>query len=157
MLIQESDRRFSFQRNMPLMAWIAALDNVMRIPLSDRGVYYRGLLVLIRRDRVIDSQERELMIRFGQKLDFDKRFCEAAIDDLLKNPHIKDKPMKFSDRKTAEFFLRDAILLAFVDDELHPKELAWLKEVAKENRIDDEWLNAQLSGLDRLPSPAATN
>jgi hypothetical protein len=157
MQIQESDRRLSFQRNMPLMAWITALDNLMKIPLIDRGAYYRGLLVLIRRDHVIDSQERELMIQFGQKLDFDRRFCEAAIDDLLKNPHIKDSPMKFSDRKTAEFFLRDAILLAFVDDELHSRELAWLKEVAKENGIDDEWLKTQLSGLDRLPGSAATN
>jgi hypothetical protein len=135
---------------MSLMTWTAALNSLMKIPLIDRGSYYRGLLVLIRRDRVVDSQERELMLQVGQKLDFDKRFCEAAMDDVLKNPHIKDKPMKFSDKKTAEFFLRDAILLAVVDDELHPKELSWLKEVAKENGIEDEWLDAQLSELDCL-------
>jgi hypothetical protein len=123
----------------------------VKIPLIDRGAYYRGLLVLIRRDRVVDSQERELMVQFGQKLDFDKRFCEAAMDDLLKNPHIKDRPMRFSNPEIAELFLRDAIVLAVIDDEFHPRELSWLKEVARENGIDDIWLNALLPKLDRLP------
>ena len=123
----------------------------MKIPLIDRGAYYRGLLVLIRRDRIVDRQERDFMIQLGRKLDFDKRFCNAAIDDLLKNPHIKDIPMNFSNKKIAESFLRDAILLAFVDDELHSRELSWLREVARENGIDDEWLNGQLSEPNRLP------
>jgi hypothetical protein len=135
------------------MSYVAALNSLMKIPLIDRGAYYRGLLVLIRRDRIVESQERDLMLQVGQKLDFDKRFCEAAMDDVLKNPHIKDRPMKFSDKKTAEFFLCDAILLAVIDDDFHPKELSWLKEVAKENGIEDEWLDAQLSQLDR---PAAS-
>ena len=118
-----------------------------KIPLVERGNYYRGLLVLIRRDRVISSRERELMIRLGQLLDFDRRFCEAAIDDLLKNAHIKDKPMRFSDRKTAESFLHDAILVAQIDGELHPKELAWLKAVADENGLKSKWLNSEIKVL----------
>jgi hypothetical protein len=117
----------------------------MRIPLVDRGNYYRGLLVLIRRDRVISTQERELMIRLGQALDFDKRFCENAIDDLLKNPHIKDRAIGFSEKVTAEAFLKDAILLALVDGELHPRELSWLKTVAAANGLDDKWLSAQIT------------
>ncbi len=126
----------------------------MKIPLVDRGVYYRGLLVLMRRDRIIGDRERKMMLRFGQILDFDKRFCEAAIDDLLKNPHIKDKAMMFTDRRTAESFLRDAIALAFVDEDLHPKELVWLKSVAGANGIDDEWLKTQLKDRNRLSDKA---
>jgi hypothetical protein len=119
----------------------------MSIPLLERGDYYRGLLVLIRRDRFISVQERELMIQLGQSLDFEKRFCESAMDDLLKNPHIKDAPMKFSSRETAESFMHDAILLALADGGLHPKELSWLKEVADANELKDEWLYAEILSL----------
>jgi hypothetical protein len=122
----------------------------MTIPLPERGNYYRGLLVLIRRDRVINVQERELMIQLGQALDFDKRFCESAMDDLLKNPHIKGAPMKFSSRETAENFMHNAILLALVDGGLHPKELSWLKAVADANAFKNEWLYAEILSLQRF-------
>lgn len=125
----------------------------MKVPLLERGNYYRGLLVLIRRDRAIDARERELMIRFGQGLDFDRRFCEAAIDDLLINKHIRDEPMVFSNRATAECFMRDAILLALSDGELHPKELAWLKVVARANGLDNEWMFAEINRLHGTQQP----
>jgi hypothetical protein len=132
----------------------------MTVPLIERGDYYRGLLVLIRRDRVISARERELMIQLGRSLDFDARFCESAIDDLLNNPHIKAVPVKFADRKTAESFIRDAIMLAHADGKLHPKELAWLKAVAHENRLKTRWLNAEIQRLQKpgtvCVSPAAT-
>jgi hypothetical protein len=125
----------------------------MKIPLVDRGNYYRGLLVLIRKDRAINVRESELMIRFGQALDFDKRFCEAAINDLMDNKHIRDEPMTFLTRATAECFLRDAIMLAFIDGDLHPKELAWLKAVADSNGLKDEWLQNEIRHLHEYQSP----
>ena len=119
----------------------------MSIPLVERGEYYRGLLVLIRRDRIISKQERELMIRVGKRLDFDRRFCENAIDDLLKNSNIKDKPVRFSEKTTAEAFLKDAISLALVDGQLHPRELSWLKAIANANELADGWLSAQMTAI----------
>jgi hypothetical protein len=119
----------------------------MSIPLVERGKYYRGLLVLIRRDHSIDIHERELMIRLGQALDFDKRFCESAVDDLMRNPHIKAEPILFSESETAKSFLHDGIVLALSDGTLHPKELSWLKAVAHANGLNDEWLSAEITGL----------
>ncbi len=119
----------------------------MSIPLIDRGNYYRGLLVLIRRDRVIDESEREMMIQLGQKLDFDRRFCENAIDDILRNPNIKDRPMPFSDKATAESFLNDAISLSLADGDIHPKELSWLESVSHANGFDGQWLSARIKEL----------
>jgi hypothetical protein len=116
----------------------------MNIPLIERGEYYRGLLVLIRRDRFISEKERELMMQLGQALDFDRRFCENAIDDILKNPHIKDRPIRFSEKVIAEAFLKDAISLALADGELHPKELSWLQAIANANGLDDAWLSGQI-------------
>jgi hypothetical protein len=120
---------------------------LMTIPLRDRGNYYRSLLVLIRRDRHIDDRERQLMIRFGQVLDFDRRFCEIAMNDLPKNKYIRDEPTQFSSRATAECFIRDAALLALVDGELHPKELDWLEAVSDANGLDNELLHSELNRL----------
>ncbi len=108
----------------------------MEIPLAERGNYYRGLLVLIRKDRVISARERDLMIRLGRRLDFDPRFCEGAIDDILKNPHIKNRPMKFSDRAIARRFVSDALMIAGIDGEIHPEEWTWIREVARENGLN---------------------
>ena len=119
----------------------------MKIPLSDRGKYYRGLLVLIKKDRIVSAREQELMMRFGQALDFDKRFCETAINDLARNPHIKDVPMVFSDRSTAESFVRDGVSLASIDGEFHPEELRWLKAVANANGLEDERISFEIARL----------
>jgi hypothetical protein len=119
----------------------------MKITLLDRSNYYKGLLVLTRRDQVIDPRERELMLEFGRILDFDRRFCEAAIDDLLRNPHIKNEPVTFSNHETADCFLRDGIRLALVDRHISPKELAWLRSVAKANGRTDSWLDAEVQRL----------
>jgi hypothetical protein len=130
------------------------MDERLKIPLSDRGNYYRGLLVICRKDRSIHEREREWMVRFGQALDFDRRFCEAAIDDLLKNKHISDDPVTFSNKMIVELFIHDAILLALADGKLHDKELAWLKSVASLNGFGDEWLDSQIKGIlgkERLP------
>jgi hypothetical protein len=106
------------------------------IPLPERGKYYRGLLILIRKDQTIDSHEREMMMQLGQALDFDRRFCENAVDDLLKNPNIKSEPVKFSDKEIAKAFMQDAVALALADGRIHPKELSWLKKVAYANGLD---------------------
>jgi hypothetical protein len=121
--------------------------SAMKLSLLDRSNYYRGLLVLTRRDQVIHPRERQLMLEFGRILDFDKRFCEAAIDDLLRNPHIKNEPVTFSNPKTAECFLRDGIRLALVDKNISPKELGWLRSVARANGRTDSWLDAEVQRL----------
>ena len=121
----------------------------MDIPLIDRGNYYRGLLVLIRKDQIINERERELMLRIGENLDFDRRFCEAAIKDVLDNKYIKREPMRFSCAEIAERFIVDALRLAFIDGELHPKELSWLKAVARANGLLDGWIEDEMQKFDK--------
>jgi hypothetical protein len=105
----------------------------------DRGKYYRGLLVLVRRDRVIHRRERDMMLRIGRLLDFDERFCVDTLDDLLTNRLITDKPIVFSRREIAECFLTDAVALAGCDDHVHPHELAWLRSIARANGLAGGW------------------
>lgn len=115
----------------------------MKASLIDRSNYYRGLLVLIGRDRIIDRRERTLILQIGTMLDFDIRFCEAAIADLLENKHITDEPILFDEPLIAQCFLRDALRLALIDKEMHSQELSWLKTVARTNKLTDEWFDEE--------------
>ncbi len=124
----------------------------MKASLIDRGKYYRGLLVLIGRDRIVDSREHELMLHLGKILDFDVRFCETAISELLRNENINDEPIQFDASAIAECFLRDAIRLALIDREIHSHELAWLKKNARVNGLTDAWLDKAFRRLQKESS-----
>jgi hypothetical protein len=113
----------------------------VKLPQIVRSNYYKGLLVLSRRDRVIDPRERSVLIRIGKILDFDRRFCEAAIDDLLSNAHVSRSPVVFSDYLVKECFFRDALLVAHSDGHIHPMELSWLRRTARANGLSDPWLD----------------
>ena len=115
---------------------------VMKLSRLDRSKYFRGLLVLVRKDQVIHRRERDLILRIGKLLDFDQRFCAAALDDLLKNRSITDEPVVFSKQEIAECFLTDATELACADDEIHPHELACLRSIAQANGFANAWLDA---------------
>jgi hypothetical protein len=118
--------------------------------------YYKGLLVLLRRDRIIDDREKDLMLQIGEILGFDKRFCEATIDELLSNKNITRDPVVFSDETVKECFLRDAVRLALIDGEIHPSELRWLRMVAQANGLTDPWLDAVIREI-REKNPAQDN
>ncbi len=114
----------------------------MKLSQIVKSTYYKGLLVLSKRDRLIDSREREMLIRVGALLDFDRRFCETTIDDLLSNKHISRRPVVFSDAAVKECFFRDALRLALSDGHIDSLELRWLRRAAQANEIPDEWLDS---------------
>jgi hypothetical protein len=114
----------------------------MQLPLNVRSHYYRALLVLMRRDRLIDPREREIMLKIGGILDFDRRFCETAMDELMSNAHITREPIVFPDETIKECFFRDALRLALIDGNLHPAESRWLRRMAAANGKSNKWLNS---------------
>jgi hypothetical protein len=121
----------------------------MTLPLKDKSDYFKGLLVLSRRDRVINDEERNLLIKIGGILDFDKRFCEATIDDLLVNPNISRDPIVFPDENLKECFFRDALRLALSDGDLHPAEYRWLRKTAHANGWTKQRLDKTIGELQR--------
>ena len=68
----------------------------MRLSQVEKSHYYKGLLVLLRRDRIVHAREKDLMLQIGEILGFDKRFCESTIDELLSNTNITRDPVFFS-------------------------------------------------------------
>lgn len=116
----------------------------MRMSLMDRSMYYKGLMLLIRKDREINDEEKKIMMAIGKNLSFEEKFCENAIKEILTNRHVIDVPPCFSNAAIAKCFIKDGLRISFVDNETHEAELAWLKAVADENGLDDGWYKASV-------------
>ncbi|HNX23519.1 MAG TPA: hypothetical protein PKG60_05695 [Spirochaetota bacterium] len=112
----------------------------MNISVLDGSSYFKGLLLLIRKDNKISKDEHLLLARIGKTLGFEKTFIENAIQEILNNKYITSTPPVFSTRELAEKFLKDGLVLAASDRNIHPHEEAWLSSVADKNNIEKEWL-----------------
>jgi uncharacterized tellurite resistance protein B-like protein len=107
----------------------------MKMSLVEKSECFRSFLILIGIDGKISAEERRLLLMIGKKLDFERSFCETAINDLLENNYINREPPQFSRKEIAEEFIRDSISIACSDDELHPHEKEWLARVAEKNSL----------------------
>lgn len=115
----------------------------MKIPLIDRSNYFRGLLLLIRKDKKVAETEIQLMKQIGKTLGFEPSFCENAISNILENKYILDEAPSFTSIEVAEKFIEDGLYLAFSDGDVHPNEEEWLADVAVKNGIDTNWFLQQ--------------
>lgn len=111
----------------------------MKITILDGSNYFKGLLLLIRIDRIITKSEIELMKRIGKKLGFEKEFCKNTINEVLENKFMLDIPAEFSSKELAMKFIKDGLTLSLSDDEVHPAEEEWLRLYAEKNNIDSQW------------------
>lgn len=107
----------------------------------DRSNYFKGLLILSKVDEDIANQEKEILKIVGEKLGFNKEFCDNTINEAIKNKYIKNEPLIFSNRQIANMFLRDGIMLAFSDSNFHEKENEWILKCAKLNNIPENRIN----------------
>lgn len=111
----------------------------MDINVIDASNYFKGLLLLIRKDRQLSEPETELMRRVGKALGFEKEFCEHAVRDILENEFIEDVAPEFSTKELAMKFIRDGLTLANVYDGIHLLEEEWLRSTAQKNSLDLHW------------------
>ncbi len=115
----------------------------MKISIIDGSVYFKGLLLLIRRDRNITEPEIALMKRIGKSLGFEREFCENTINHILENNYITDELPVFSSKELAEKFIKDGLFISFSDNEAHPLEEKWLESVAEINGLDFAWFHKE--------------
>jgi len=109
----------------------------MKITVLDASNYFKGLLLLIRKDRQISQPEIDLMKSIGEWLGFEKEFCANAINEILDNTYIEDVPPGFSTKELAIKFIKDGLYIAFVDHEdIHPDEERWLISTIQKNGLD---------------------
>jgi len=112
----------------------------MKLTMLDRSTYFKGLLLLIKRDNIVADEEKLLMKKIGRTLGFDESFIEGAVNDLLENEYLTDDVPLFSKRAFAESFILDGLKMAFSDNEFSAEELEHLTNIATKNGIDKEWL-----------------
>ncbi len=60
-------------------------DVFIRVSLIDRSLYYKGLMLLIRKDREMHDEEKGMMMHIRGMLGFESKFCENAIEEVLDN------------------------------------------------------------------------
>ena len=116
----------------------------MKIDFRERSTYFKGLLLLIKQDKVIEEAERGLMQKVGKTLGFEREFIQSSIDNLLANQYITDDIPKFSSKVIAESFLLDGLKLAFSDNDFSPDEIEYLSKIAEQNGLDSEWFSSLL-------------
>ncbi len=107
--------------------------------IIDKSNYFKGLLLLIKKDNRINEDERELLKKIGKILGFEKRFYENAIREILNNDFITQEPPLFTDIKIATCFIKDGIRLAKLDQIVHAKEIEWLERICVENNLNLNW------------------
>ncbi|MBI3193886.1 MAG: hypothetical protein HYZ34_05365 [Ignavibacteriae bacterium] len=108
----------------------------MKINIKDGSEYFKGLLLLIRKDRIISDPEVFMMKRLGKILGFEEKFCLNAILEILENKYIIDSVPVFSSKELAIKFIKDGFSLALSDKKMHPVEEEWLRLTAHINAID---------------------
>jgi len=125
--------------------------------LMDRSFYFKSLLILSKIDEDVSIQEKEILKIVGERLGFNKEFCDATINEVIENKHIKNEPLKFSNQQMANMFLRDAIKLAYSDSKLDNDEYNWLLECAKVNGIPESRVNEQITKVLNSESDSSDN
>ena len=128
----------------------------MRITRADASDYFKGLLLLIRKDRKIAESEIQLMKHIGKSLGFEAEFCDNAIQEILENNYIVDAPSEFSTKELAVKFIRDGLAIACSDNEVHPSEEQWLRCIAEKNGLDLAWFGREIAiaaNRRQLPAP----
>ncbi|MEK6650497.1 MAG: hypothetical protein AABY75_05940, partial [Bacteroidota bacterium] len=123
----------------------------MQISVLDGSNYFKGLLLLLRKDERVTPSELDLMRRVGATLGFEKEFYETAIRDILENTHIVDAPPSFSKICLAEQFVRDGIRIARSDNDVHVREVEWLEATAALNGLDPTVVRRELAEMHGTP------
>ena len=119
----------------------------VRISIIDGSNYFKGLLLLVGKDKKVKQPEIELMKRIGKTLGFEKEFCDNAIRDILENKYIVDAHPVFSSKELALKFIKDGLFVAFSDNEIHPSEEQWLRLTAEKNGIDLMLFSQELENM----------
>lgn len=115
--------------------------------LEDIGQYFRGLLVVMARDKHLHEEEQKRVRAFGLRCGFSPTYIDENIENVLKNKYLPVIPPRFHSEKTARDFLFEAARVAACDNELHPLETEWLLEAARINDIAAEEMLTILSGV----------
>jgi uncharacterized tellurite resistance protein B-like protein len=123
----------------------------LEIPQLDRSSYLKGLLITARKDKQLSETEISIIKKIATRLGFSSDFFEETISNLLNNKYITEEPIKFSRQDIAESFIEDGLKLALSDNNITEEETNWLRNTAKENGVDEDWVNKKMKEIQSKP------
>lgn len=95
----------------------------------------RALLLLIRADNGIWEHEKNIFTQVGKELGFDKEFCDAAIQNVLRNQYIDNTPPVFFFKENAVKFLRIALRIISDDSQPHMQKIELIEKITSANHL----------------------
>lgn len=107
--------------------------------IMDKSNYLRGLLLLIRMDKNVWDHENDFFMQEAEALGFDKEFSRNALRDLIINKYIETAPPRFFDKRFAVRFIMRGMQMLNNNLRIHPSEIGFLINVARENGLSDKW------------------
>lgn len=116
----------------------------MELNPIDKSNYFKGLLILIRKKKAVTEFARRTVKTIAAVLDFNQDFVDSSIKNLLVNKNIVEEPLKFSDCRLAESFIKDGLRLALSDGVLNQLQLQWLVNTAQKNNLSKKWFFMEL-------------
>ncbi|MFZ0453256.1 MAG: hypothetical protein WAM24_05845 [Ignavibacteriaceae bacterium] len=113
----------------------------------DKSNYFKGLLVLVGKDKEINQNESDLIKKIGNILGFNHDFVDKAIKNFFKNKYIIEDPPLFSNYDFAEIFIKDGIRIALINKVINIDQIKWLETAAMKNNLSKQWLFIELESL----------
>lgn len=71
---------------------------------------------------------------------------------MLANKYLSEEPIIFSDKKIAESFVTEGLNLAHSDKSIVGVEIDWLRSLAIENKLSEEWFEDKIENIKNAPA-----
>lgn len=113
----------------------------------DKSNYFKGLLVLVGKDKEISKNESDLIKKAGNILGFNQEFVDKSIKNFFKNKYIIEEPPVFTNYNFAEIFIKDGLRLALINKIINLDQIKWLTSAVMKNNLSTQWFFIELESL----------
>lgn len=110
--------------------------NLDEITYKDRSEFLRGFCVVIRKNNYGNLDEKTMFSIIGKYFGFEEEFCKKSLEHLMVNKYISEKPVVFSTKPIAEFFINDVAKIMSQTQSITEAAVEWLQLTANANEVD---------------------
>jgi len=117
--------------------------------ILDKSNYLKGLLIVAKMNNKIEDGEKDIISSASSRFGFSQDFINETIQNILANDFVPNTPIQFSKPAVAQEFIGECLKLVISKENPAPRELLWLSEVAKINKLENEWFLKEKRSLQK--------